>query len=255
MSELRFCFVSYEDNEQAEPGDTYTHTWLKPAWGYCITKSVLFWGLVGGVVSPSTSPFFTYHNNYPWSAPIEEHYHILTSAHDCMRCWASGTWHFYLNSTMDLFGYQTPTNNRFGSGMIFSNVTIPPGSEIIAAELNFWSATNSLGACEKVKVRVELTANALQFSTEGNLWSRNWSSPPLYWLNIPPWLANTWHTSLDVSSLVQQVISLSGWQAGNRMAFLFDDWDNNCTHDRRPLSFDGSAFYSPFLWVKFKTPL
>jgi hypothetical protein len=68
MSELRFCFVSYEDNEQAEPGDTVVHTWVKPDWGYCITKWVYFWGYVAGEVSQSTSPFFKYHNDMllPW---------------------------------------------------------------------------------------------------------------------------------------------------------------------------------------------
>jgi len=64
MSELRFCFVSFEDNEQAEPGDTLTHTWVKPNWGYCITKFCYFWGYVSDVVSPSTSPIFEYHNDF-----------------------------------------------------------------------------------------------------------------------------------------------------------------------------------------------
>jgi hypothetical protein len=62
MSELRFCFVAYEDNEQREAGDTLLHSWLKPNWGYCVTKYSYYWGVVAGVVSPSTSPFFTHHN-------------------------------------------------------------------------------------------------------------------------------------------------------------------------------------------------
>jgi len=68
-SELYFCFVAYEDNEQIEPGDTLIHSWVKPAWGYCVTKYVYFWGYVGGVVSPSTSPFFSYHNKFSLVIP------------------------------------------------------------------------------------------------------------------------------------------------------------------------------------------
>jgi hypothetical protein len=66
-SELRFCFVSYEDNEQQQAGDTLIHTWLKPNWSYCITKWVYFWGYIAGQPSPSTSPFFKHHNSriYP----------------------------------------------------------------------------------------------------------------------------------------------------------------------------------------------
>lgn len=77
MSELRFCFVAYEDNEQTEAGDTLEHTWRKPAWGYCITKWCYFWGYVAGVVSPSTSPFFKHHNTSTiyvptWTLMFEE---------------------------------------------------------------------------------------------------------------------------------------------------------------------------------------
>lgn len=60
--DLRFCFVVYDDNEQLEPGDTFTHTWFKPSWGYCITKYCYFWGYVSGEVAVSTSPPFSHHN-------------------------------------------------------------------------------------------------------------------------------------------------------------------------------------------------
>ena len=63
LTELRFCFVSYEDNEQDVEGDTLVHHWEKPAWGYCVTKWCYFWGYIGGVLSKSTSPIFKYHNN------------------------------------------------------------------------------------------------------------------------------------------------------------------------------------------------
>lgn len=64
MSELRFCFTSFEDNEQAEAGDTLTHTWEKPNWGFCVTKWCYFFGSVTGIYSPSTSPFFEHHNTF-----------------------------------------------------------------------------------------------------------------------------------------------------------------------------------------------
>ena len=61
-TELRFCFVAYEDEEQLEPGDVTTHHFLKPNWPYCTTKYVYFWGYVGGVLSKSSSPIFQHHN-------------------------------------------------------------------------------------------------------------------------------------------------------------------------------------------------
>ncbi len=63
--DVRFCFTVFEDNEQMEPGDTLTHTWLKPDWIECQTKHCYFWGYVGGILSQSSSPIFTYHNTAP----------------------------------------------------------------------------------------------------------------------------------------------------------------------------------------------
>lgn len=76
IEDLRFCFVSYEDNEQLEPGDTFIHTWVKPAWGLCTTKWCYFWGLVSGVVSASTSPPFEHHNSRT-DLPLTFHQLIL----------------------------------------------------------------------------------------------------------------------------------------------------------------------------------
>ncbi len=71
MSELRFCFTVYEDNEQVEAGDTLEHTWVKPAWPFCTTKYFYLWGSISGVTCVSTSPPFHYHNSYIYVPPVE----------------------------------------------------------------------------------------------------------------------------------------------------------------------------------------
>jgi len=60
--DVRFCFTVYEDNEQAQPGDTLNHTWYKRDWPPCTTKWLYFWGYITGLISPSTSPLFKYHH-------------------------------------------------------------------------------------------------------------------------------------------------------------------------------------------------
>lgn len=70
--DVRFCFTVYEDNEQFEAGDTYTHTWWKTAWPACTTQHLYLWGAVGGEVSVSTSPLFKYHNTGKEPVPPPE---------------------------------------------------------------------------------------------------------------------------------------------------------------------------------------
>lgn len=60
--DVRFCFTVFEDNEQFEAGDTFTHTWWKTSWPVCTTKYLYLWGTIAGATAVSTSPFFKYHN-------------------------------------------------------------------------------------------------------------------------------------------------------------------------------------------------
>ncbi len=62
---VRFCVVKYRDNEQAEAGDTLTHTFIKLNWPECQTRRFYFFGNVAGVWSPSESPLFEKHFKLP----------------------------------------------------------------------------------------------------------------------------------------------------------------------------------------------
>ncbi|MBA7636417.1 hypothetical protein ES703_44035 [subsurface metagenome] len=62
---VRFCFVEYEDNEQEEAGDSWTHTFVKLGWPECQTRYFYFWGTVAGEDSPSESPLFEKHFMLP----------------------------------------------------------------------------------------------------------------------------------------------------------------------------------------------
>lgn len=70
--DVRFCFTIFEDNEQTELGDTLEHTFWKQTWDVCQTWYLYFWGYIAGVVSPSTTAIFTYHNDglHPVPPPL-----------------------------------------------------------------------------------------------------------------------------------------------------------------------------------------
>lgn len=80
MSELRFCFTVFEDNEQEEAGDTMEHTWIKPAWPVCTTKYFYLFGSQDGIMCVSTSPVFCYHNQ--WKPPPPPYFLYTKAAGD-----------------------------------------------------------------------------------------------------------------------------------------------------------------------------
>lgn len=60
-TDLRYCFVAWEENEQIEPGDTLTHTFIKTNWPICQTRWFYFVGTVAAEQQPSVSPIFKKH--------------------------------------------------------------------------------------------------------------------------------------------------------------------------------------------------
>lgn len=79
-ADVRICFVTYEDNEQEEPGDTILHTFVKEPWPVCETRWFIFWGTVDGKEIPSTSGLFSKHRVAPivpllkWDWPFDIQY-------------------------------------------------------------------------------------------------------------------------------------------------------------------------------------
>lgn len=56
-----FCFTTFLDNEQEEPGDTLTHTFLKYEWAICEDIYFYFWGKVAALTCQSTTAIFKLH--------------------------------------------------------------------------------------------------------------------------------------------------------------------------------------------------
>ena len=69
QGDIRFCFVTYEDNEQEEDGDTLIHTFLKPNWPICERRWFYFVGTVYGDPSPTETAIFEFHFPAPPPEP------------------------------------------------------------------------------------------------------------------------------------------------------------------------------------------
>jgi len=97
--DVRFCFVVYEDNEQAEAGDTLVHTFVKDKWPVCERRWFYFIGNIAGISSVSESPIFQFHFPAPPPEPpppIEKY--IYSSPSDRTLNYWGNTWHVSRNT-------------------------------------------------------------------------------------------------------------------------------------------------------------
>ena len=82
------CFVATNDINQAEPGDTLTHTFLVEPWPVCQTRWFYFWGTRIMYRQPSTSPIYEKHK-LPPTLPTARCSALMPPiyGHDGGTCW------------------------------------------------------------------------------------------------------------------------------------------------------------------------
>lgn len=142
-------------------------------------------------------------------------------------------------------------------GLRFSNVQIPSGVTINNAYLEFRATRDEVGQTDLAIVG-ENSSNPTTYTTaNADITSRSETSASVDWLNVPVWAQGLDYQTVDITSIVQELVNLGGWQSGNAMAFMIKPFDANCSTAeclRQAVSFDGSSATAPLLHIVFGNP-
>ncbi|MCK5148277.1 fibronectin type III domain-containing protein [bacterium] len=136
-------------------------------------------------------------------------------------------------------------------GLRFQNINLPGNAIIVNAYIQFTTAEASLGTV-LIDLHSEAIDNASTFTTAyANLRDRNWSTASVNWS------PNSWTTigesgilqrTPDISSLVSEIISRSGWQSGNALSFKLSGTSFN---HRVAKSFDSGSSVAAVLYIDY----
>jgi Tfp pilus tip-associated adhesin PilY1 len=113
-------------------------------------------------------------------------------------------------------------------GIRFQNVTIPPGSSITKAYIQF-SVDDARWAYTDLTFWGENNANPAAFvgaATNSNISSRSLTTAKVDWINVPQWgisgESGYQQQTPDLSSIVQEIVDQGGWASGNSIVFIVD---------------------------------
>ncbi|MGE5226556.1 MAG: hypothetical protein ACM3OO_06740, partial [Planctomycetaceae bacterium] len=132
-------------------------------------------------------------------------------------------------------------------GLRFPNLQIPKGATVTAAWIQFWP-DEARSDPTTVTLAADDVANSPQASTRNKLSTRSttsgvtWTPDPWGTIDQPIAQAKT----PDLSSVVSQVVSLSGWAPGNAIHFIVTGSGRRVAE-----SFEGGAAFAPVLHVEF----
>ena len=108
-------------------------------------------------------------------------------------------------------------------GLRFQDVNVPAGAEITRAYISLAADAVKTDATS-ISIYVDDHDDATAF-TNGirNISDRTLSGDYMRWTGVVPWMTvHNFYQTPDLSELVQQIVSRSGWAANNNMAFIFE---------------------------------
>ncbi|MBL3618560.1 MAG: DNRLRE domain-containing protein [gamma proteobacterium endosymbiont of Lamellibrachia anaximandri] len=132
-------------------------------------------------------------------------------------------------------------------GIRFQNITIPRGSEITEAFIDFTVDEITSGSTN-LTINGEATDNTVEFAwTYHNIIDRPTTSASVAWDDVPSWdKVGEVQSTPDIASVVQEIVNRDGWSSGNALVTLIRG-----TGTRIPESFDGLPSGAPKLRVTF----
>lgn len=143
-------------------------------------------------------------------------------------------------------------------GMIFRNVTIPPGANIVNAYIQFTSDKELGGDSILCELYGAGEANVAAPFTEDlfNVSSKPSTAAAVAW-KLGPWgsfgTATEAEQSPDISTIIQEIVTLSGWASGNNIMIGVRGTLPVKTDNREAVSFKGGPEHAPILNVTYNT--
>ena len=136
------------------------------------------------------------------------------------------------------------------SGMVFRNIDIPQGAEIISTHLKVQSYSSDITGHVYCTIQVEANDDAIEFDSSNKIDSRPTTDSSVDWNLIEPWSQYTWYESPDIAAVIQEVIDRNGWDAGNSLVIIISTRLEESSY-RSLCSFDYNSDSAPQLEITY----
>lgn len=180
---------------------------------------------------------------------------VRVGSDDCEVRWTGSAWGISTTRSYSGCGYWSTSRFKGGGGMRFLNIYIPNGATIVHAYLKLVSYDDRALENVNSKIRAELDANPLTFSTLDDYLARPRTVASINWDNIPPWLTGKLYQSPDFAPVIREIVSLPAWASGNPVVIFWDDHDDRSTHVactmRRPRYWEHADRTPPILYIEW----
>ena len=135
-------------------------------------------------------------------------------------------------------------------GLRFTDVGIPNGAEIVSAYLEFTSDETDSGSSPSLVIwgdRVDSSQEWLDRSPS----RRSKTRATVSWTDLTSWSAGGVYSSPDISSIITEITSRSGWSSSSALSIMIASSSSRSTQHRVADSHDGSSSKAPRLVIEY----
>ena len=157
-----------------------------------------------------------------------------------------------IDNDLDL-GFDADSAQDQTVGLRFQGVSIPKDATIISAKIIFTAKGASTSPANFIIKGID-NDNLTQFTNSPNdISSRTTTSAAVSW-NADPWITSgVAQPTIDISTIVQEIVNRGGWVNGNAMGFTIEGTSG--ADIRTAETVDGDVTKSPRLLVEYQTIL
>jgi hypothetical protein len=201
---------------------------------FALAVSIVLMGLGAGTVNSATTVV-----TYQVSAGADDGYAWSAAEQD-------------INSSYLLIGDdRTYTAPYYMSAMRFTNVDVPRNAQIVDAHLKISSISEGLRGQIYGLIQAEKADDAADF-TARYIGAISKTTAATDWDHKDAWAVNTYYTSPDISSVIQEVVSQNGWNSGNAMTTCYST-RTDAGKSRMFGSFESGAGFAAVLEITYET--
>jgi PKD repeat protein len=138
------------------------------------------------------------------------------------------------------------------TGLRFASVPIPAGATITSAHLEFYSA-QSQWLNLSLRFAGQAADTSATFSSSSRPSGRTLTTAVVNHSSNVSWSANTWYSLDEIKTIVQEIISRPGWQAGNSLAIIARGTGIGAWARKFAQSYDSNPNFAPRLVITFSS--
>lgn len=140
------------------------------------------------------------------------------------------------------------TTSRYWGGLRFNSVTIPQGTTILSATVEFY-VTSTTYDDPKFNIHGQAADNAGTFTaTAHDIDTRSRTTSYTTW--SADGIGTGWITGPDITAAIQEIVNRGGWASGNSLVLILKPYDA-ATKEFRWKSYDSGDGAAAKLHVKY----